>query len=102
MLELDQVLSLSPLLPTLSPLLVRLANEALNTSDPADNFEQSGINASWVLGSCLHGLSQRTTSEWLSDVDLPLWTKTVVQKWALSGYCLEGLVSLLSKRSDHL
>ncbi|THH26353.1 hypothetical protein EUX98_g7834 [Antrodiella citrinella] len=97
MLDLNPVLMLSPLFPSLSSLLIRLVNDALKTSDPVMDYEATATNSSWLIGSCLDALSKRPASEWSSEIDLPVWTATIIEKWAWSGYCLEDLMSLLSK-----
>ncbi|KAH8088968.1 armadillo-type protein [Cristinia sonorae] len=100
MLELSQVLSLSSLLPSFTPLLIQLVNTALGASEPYAQFEAQYANASWLLGSCLHALSERGVKEWSDSVELSSWTAQIATKWAWSGYCLEGLVTVLSKSSS--
>ncbi|TCD65551.1 U3 snoRNP protein [Steccherinum ochraceum] len=97
MLELNQVLTLSPLLPSLSPLVIHIIDVTLEASDPETEFTQTSSNSAWLLGSCFETLSLRPSSEWSTSVDLKSWTRTIITKWAWSGCCLEGLVSLLGK-----
>ncbi|KZT04836.1 uncharacterized protein LAESUDRAFT_682314 [Laetiporus sulphureus 93-53] len=97
-LLLHDALSLSSLMPTLSPILIRVIDATLQSPNPLQEYEQSFANSAWVLGVCMRSLSMRQPAEWSNDVPLSSWTQVIVEKWNWSGVALGGLVALIRTR----
>ncbi|OCH91059.1 hypothetical protein OBBRIDRAFT_887230 [Obba rivulosa] len=97
-LILHDVLALSALLPSISPLLIKVIDATLAIQEPRDNYETSYANAAWVIGSCLECLSNRDVSEWAETCDVMSWTRKIMENWSWSSSVLGGLISMLQAR----
>ncbi|KAI0782968.1 armadillo-type protein [Abortiporus biennis] len=95
-LEYGQIIRISSLLPSVSPFIIRVVNSTLEIEDAVEDYNGSELNGSWLLGISLKALSSRPSVEWLSQVDLPNWTETIVTKWGWCGFTMEALVALIS------
>ncbi|KIP04980.1 hypothetical protein PHLGIDRAFT_25296 [Phlebiopsis gigantea 11061_1 CR5-6] len=97
-LVLHHAVSLSDLLPGLSPLLVGILNAIDDAEDTHAEFEDHETSSSWVVGTCLSCLARRNPTEWRSHIDATAFTRRIVQKWGWSGYALDGLVCMINVR----
>ncbi|PCH35509.1 hypothetical protein WOLCODRAFT_125910, partial [Wolfiporia cocos MD-104 SS10] len=94
-LLLHGILALSSLLPSISPLLIKIIDVALDVPEPQQDYDTSSANSAWVLGKCLESLSSRPTADWANGIDIVSWTTKVVEKYSWSSIALGSLVSLI-------
>ncbi|KAH9485782.1 U3 small nucleolar RNA-associated protein 20 [Psilocybe cubensis] len=90
--ELDGLLTLLPFcLTTITTPLIDIINLHIDsTSCRAEDV--TAANSVRLLGLCLNALSKRDTSEWAAKIDLEMWTRKGLEKWAWSHEVLAGLV----------
>ncbi|KAI0060580.1 hypothetical protein BV25DRAFT_946008 [Artomyces pyxidatus] len=93
--ELQHILSLSSLFPSISPLLVKIIEHELDATNIEDDFRATPANATWAIGACMADLARRKPTTWSTLVDLRSWCERVLAKWNWSEAVLEGLVSLI-------
>jgi U3 small nucleolar RNA-associated protein 20 len=96
-IELNSVSELSPILPSLSKLLVPIVDSTLSSEHPKEDSDASWMNA-WVLGSCMQCLAQRSAHDGLPHVDVVSWTRRCTKNWSWSATVLQGLVGLVQMR----
>ncbi|CAL1711913.1 unnamed protein product [Somion occarium] len=97
-----QVLQIQNLLPTLSPLLVRVIQSTLETSESSrHDFEVKAGNSAWLLGASLSCLASRKPKEWSELVDVVHWTRKTIEGWGWCGCTMSGLVELVGACSAH-
>ncbi|KAK7691383.1 hypothetical protein QCA50_004782 [Cerrena zonata] len=101
MFEFAQILETQHMLPSLSPLLIRVIESTLNTPAARSEFDQRETNSAWLLGASLSCLSKRKAKEWSDLVDIQTWTRSVIQHWGWSGYTMSGLVDLIRVHPAH-
>ncbi|KAH9921372.1 armadillo-type protein [Amylocystis lapponica] len=94
-LMLNGVLALSELLPSISPLLLRVVESTLPVSGPHAEYEESYANSAWVLGTCLQCLAHRDRSEWAPNLDITACAAKVAEVWGWSSGALAGIVPLI-------
>ena len=101
--ELNDILVLSPFIPSLHTHLIKIISYTLETSrtqvEIESEYEETHANSTWVLGSCLHGLAKMKKSPDVKElgekIGLAAWISKVVEKWAWSGWVLGGLAGVI-------
>jgi U3 small nucleolar RNA-associated protein 20 len=96
-IELNSVLEISPILPSLSNLLIPIVDSTLNSEDFKEDLSPSWMNAQ-VLGLCMQCLAQRSGNDELPHVDVVSWTRRCTKNWSWSATVLQGLVGLVQTR----
>ncbi|TFY83749.1 hypothetical protein EWM64_g255 [Hericium alpestre] len=97
--ELHLVLQLSSMLPSISPTLIQLVEQTIDTQDPQGDYQASSANAGWVLASCLRELSKQKPSAWEKLTDLPTWIDKVLERWHWHEDVMFSLVELVQASS---
>ncbi|KAI0045527.1 hypothetical protein FA95DRAFT_1561038 [Auriscalpium vulgare] len=97
--QLQHILHLSSILPSVTTALATIAEHMLMAEDVDDGFRNSPANSTWVLASCMHELSLRKPATWPKSIDLRMWTEKVLEKWYWSEAALESLVDLIGASS---
>ncbi|KAA1470494.1 hypothetical protein DENSPDRAFT_774855 [Dentipellis sp. KUC8613] len=97
--ELQRILQLSNILPSISPFLMQLVGLTLATEDPQGDFQASPGNAGWVFGRTLEELSKQKPSTW-EHVDITSLSTQVLERWYWHEDVISGLVALLQATSS--
>ncbi|KAF9479084.1 hypothetical protein BDN70DRAFT_879151 [Pholiota conissans] len=94
--ELDDILTLLQLCSSPMALpLVDIARSYLEDDANVTNSQDADAkDAVRILSLCMQAISKRDTSEWAGKVDLTIWTKKGLAKWAWSQEFLAGLVAV--------
>ncbi|KAF6761032.1 U3 snoRNP protein Utp20 [Ephemerocybe angulata] len=91
--EVNDILTLSPFFsPTITPVIISLIDAFLISSPPAP--APTNPAASWILGTALDALSNRSKDEWAQKVDARKWASLVLERWGQSSELLEAMVQL--------
>ncbi|KAF8181826.1 armadillo-type protein [Pholiota molesta] len=92
--ELDDILTLLPLCSSpMAPPLVDIAKTYIDAS-VTDSEDTDAKDSVRIVALCMQAIAKRNTSEWAGKVDLGVWTKKGLAKWAWSHEFLAGLVAL--------
>jgi hypothetical protein len=92
-LQLRDILSLVPLLPTLGRPLAGLVDSLVQLDlDSFQNYQTTAANAAWCLGSSMLALSK--IKGWKDGMNLDPWFQHCLSRYNWSSKVLEGLVSL--------
>jgi hypothetical protein len=100
--ELIGILALSPILPSISPQLIRMTARALDVpqlENQGENFKVPDSLAAQVFGKCVKALADLPSHDWPEHV--PSWTTRAVKRWQKCEIVLSGLVAV-SKQYVHL
>lgn len=82
----------------MAPPLVDIAESCIDAS-VTDSQDADAKDTVRILALCMQAIAKRDTSEWAGKVDLGVWTKKGLAKWAWSHEFLAGLVALAQSRS---
>jgi hypothetical protein len=82
----------------MAPPLVDIAKTYIDAS-VTDSEDTDAKHSVRILALCMQAIAKRNTTEWAGKVDLGVWTKKGLARWAWSHEFLAGLVALAQTRS---
>jgi len=94
--QLCDILTLSPLLPSVSDMLGHIVQGVAATDEPLEDSQRTPYNASLVLGMCLKSFSNQARPKKLGLPSLEL--ADVCQRWGWSECAVDALASLATSR----
>lgn len=94
--HLRDILTLSPLLPSVNKTLDEIVQQVMITTEPLEDFQRTPYNASLVLGMCLTSFSGQVKSP---RPDISSFNLTeMCQRWGWSESVTNGLACLATSR----
>lgn len=96
-LELNELLKMTPILSVLAPVFITIVQKALkDASASQEQFRSTFANSAWVLGSCLSAISRSAVRD---GYEVDTWAEEIINHWSWSEVVMRGIVDLIKATS---